>query len=100
MAMGFDYGKTKPDGQHEHHPSEVKPVYVQPIRHKYIHTTCHKVTVMHGQNVAETYATNPGFYTHTFCVGCHDYFPIAEFAWSADGVPLNEVRGEPGKVLD
>lgn len=96
----FDYGAKKPDGQHERHPSNVGPTFVQPIRHKYIHTTCQTVTVMRGQNLAETYASNPGFYTHTFCVGCRDYFPIKEFYWSADGVPLTEVKGEPGAVLD
>lgn len=100
MAMDFDYGNTKPDGQHENYPSEVKPEYVQPIRHRYVHRTCGVETVMRGQELAETYATNPGFYTHTFCVGCRDHFPIAEFTWSADGTSLSEVHGEPGKVLD
>ena len=96
----FDYGQKKPDGQYEHHPSDVGPTYVQPIRHKYVHNTCGTLTVMRGGNLAETYATNPGFYTATFCVGCHDYFPLDQFHWDADGVPMNEVRGEPGKVLD
>ena len=96
----FDYGKTKPDGQHERYPSEIKSEFVQPIRHKYIHRNCGVETVMRGMGLAETYASNPGFYTHTFCVGCRDHFPIEEFYWSADHVPLNEVRGEPGKWLD
>lgn len=96
----FNYGKKLPSGQFENHPVEVKPEYVQPVRHKYIHRTCGVETVMRGGGLAETYASNPGYYSHTFCVGCHDYFPIAEFYWSADGVPLNEVQGEPGKILD
>lgn len=100
MPEPFDYGKTLPNGQHERHPSEVQPEYVQPIRHKYIHQRCQTETVMRGHNLAETYATNPGYYTSTFCVGCRDYFPIAEFYWSADHVSLDTVQGEPGKILD
>lgn len=96
----FDYGKKLPNGQYEHHPSEVRPTYVQPIRHKYVHQKCGVTTEMRGGGLAETYASNPGYYTHTFCVGCRDYFPIAEFYWDADHVPLNEVRGEPGVILD
>lgn len=98
--MAFDYGTRKPNGQYEHHPADVKPQYVQPIRHRYIHRSCGVETNMQGGNLAETYATNPGFYTRTFCVGCRDYFPIDQFYWAADGVPLNEVQGEPGKILD
>ena len=96
----FDYGKRKEDGQYENHPTNVKQIYVQPIRHKYVHDKCGTLTVMRGKGLAETYASNPGFYSHTFCVGCRDYFPIEEFHWDVDGVPLNEVRGEPGKLLD
>lgn len=44
-------------------------------------------------------ATNPHYYSHTFCVGCRDHLPISEFVWEPDNVPLNKVAGEPGKDL-
>ncbi len=98
--MAFDYGNKKSNGQYERYPSDVQPKFVQPIRHKYIHNKCGVETVMRGEGLAETYATNPSYYSHTFCVYCREHLPIEEFRWSADGVPLNEVSGEPGKVLD
>ena len=81
----FDYGKTKPDGQYERYPSSVlvdengRPAYKQPIRNKYVHTKCGAVTMMRGDDLCLTYATNPHYYSHTFCVGCRDHLPISEF---------------------
>lgn len=101
----FDYGATKADGQHERYPSSVllnadgKPDFKQPIRNKYRHRTCGAVTYMRGDDLCFTYATNPGFYGATFCVGCHDHLPIREFDWEPDGVPMDQVSGEPGKDL-
>lgn len=62
--------------------------FARPVRHKYVHTKCGVVTRM-GTRIAETYARDPTFYTGTFCVGCRDHFPLAEFRW--DGT--NEVVG-------
>ena len=31
--------------------------------------------------IAETYARDPKFYGGTFCVGCRQHFPVAEFIW-------------------
>lgn len=102
----FDYGEKKADGQYQRYPSSVrvdketgKPRFVQPIRNTYRHLTCGAVTVMRGADLCLTYATNPTYYSRTFCVGCHDHLPIAEFVWEPDNVPLNEVAGEPGKDL-
>lgn len=44
---------------------------------------CGAVTTM-GRSIAETYATNPGYYGRTFCAACGDYFPVGrqgEFVW-------------------
>lgn len=91
----FDYGKTKPDGQHERYPVEVKPVYVQPIRNQYKHDKCGVVTRC-GQEIARTYASNPSYYGATFCAGCHGHFPLAEFTWLPDGLRMTEVGGPAG----
>lgn len=31
--------------------------------------------------IAETYAREPGFYGSTYCAGCREYRPVAEFQW-------------------
>lgn len=101
----FDYGPTKPDGQHTYYPSSVlvdeygNPAYKQPIRNKYQHLKCGVVTAMQGKDLCLTYATNPGFYGRTFCVGCHGHFPLHEFIWKPDNTPMDEVHGEPGEDL-
>lgn len=44
---------------------------------------CGAVTTM-GQEIAETYAREPGFYGRTFCVGCKTHLPVGkdgEFVW-------------------
>lgn len=78
----FDYGKTKPDGQHENYPvDDGKGKFVRPIRRAYVHTKCGVETVM-SQDIAETYARNPKYYGATFCCGCKKHFPVEEFTWS------------------
>lgn len=32
-------------------------------------------------DIAETYATNPDFYSGTFCCGCGKHLPLEEFVW-------------------
>ncbi len=44
---------------------------------------CGVVTTM-GQQIAETYARNPGFYGGTYCAGCSAHLPVGrdgEFVW-------------------
>ena len=101
----FDYGATKPGGQYERYPSSVllgddgKPKFQQPIRNKYRHLKCGAVTMMRRDDLCLTYATNPGYFGRTFCMGCHAHLPISEFVWEPDNVPMNEVRGTPGQDL-
>ena len=45
---------------------------------------CGSVTTM-GRALSETYARDPNFYTHTFCVQCDRHLPVSEFTWTADG---------------
>ena len=56
---------------------------VRPVRRAYVHLKCGVVTYM-AQAIAETYAANPSFYTHTYCVSCKDHLPVGaegEFVW-------------------
>jgi hypothetical protein len=57
--------------------------FVRPVRRSYIHQRCGGLTTM-GQSLAETYASDPSFYTGTFCAVCKTHFPvgeIGEFIW-------------------
>lgn len=75
-----------PDGQNKAYiilsEEERAKGYVRPVRRSYKHTTCGTVTTM-SLDIAQTYARNPAFYSHTFCCGskCRTHFPIAEFTW-------------------
>lgn len=101
----FDYGQKKADGQYERYPSSVlldedgKPAYKQPIRNMYAHNRCGSTTFMRGDSLCLTYATNPHFYSHTFCCACREHLPVSEFIWEPDRVPMNKVSGEPGLDL-
>jgi hypothetical protein len=85
----FDYGKKKEDGQHENYPVNTEGEYVAPIRRTYVHRKCGVATKV-SMNIAETYAKNPRYYSHTFCVGCKEHMPINQFEWE-DGVTLGEI---------
>ena len=54
--------------------------FVRPVRHTYVHNKCGTATTM-GQTLAETYARDPKFYSGTFCAGCREHFPVAQFSW-------------------
>lgn len=54
--------------------------FVRPVRQSYLHLTCGSVTTM-SQDLAETYAREPGFYGATYCVSCSRHAPVAEFCW-------------------
>lgn len=58
--------------------------FTRPYRDAYTHDTCGSVTSM-GSALSETYARNPNFYGATYCCTCRAHFPVAEFAWTADG---------------
>lgn len=44
---------------------------------------CGTVTTM-AREIAETYATKPSYYSHTYCAGCMMHLPVGEFVWTAD----------------
>lgn len=97
--MNFDYGNKLPDGQHERHPTlpfSPRRNFIRPLRHTYRHLKCGTTTTM-GDAIAETYASNPGFYGRTFCCTCRDYFPVGpagEFVWiEADGTEKGQKVG-------
>lgn len=61
--------------------------FVRLVRRSYIHETCGSVTKM-GQQLAETYAKDPTFYSATYCCNCHNHFPVGEkgeFYWLDGG---------------
>jgi len=55
----------------------------RPLQFSYIHSTCGTVTKI-SKSIAETFAKNPKFYTHTFCCKCQRHLPLKEFIWSDD----------------
>jgi hypothetical protein len=63
--------------------SERAKGFVRPYRDAYRHQTCGAITVM-ARKIAETYATDPTFYSGTFCSTCKGHFPVGEdgeFTW-------------------
>ena len=51
--------------------------FVRPVRRSYVHDKCGVLTTM-SLALAETYASNPYFYSGTFCAGCRAHFPVGE----------------------
>lgn len=80
--------QTNETGQHAGYivlcEEERQKGFVRPYRDAYKHATCGSVTTM-GRALSETYARDPKFYSHTFCVHCNAHLPVAEFTWTADG---------------
>ncbi|WP_414461785.1 hypothetical protein [Hyphomicrobium sp. DY-1] len=79
--------KLKPNGQQEGYvvlsEAERAKGFIRPVRRTYVHQKCGVATKM-GQELAETYARDPYFYSGTFCVGCRSHFPVGEdgeFVW-------------------
>ena len=74
-------------GQHKSYivlcEEERQKGFVRPYRDRYKHTSCGGVTTM-GRSLSETYARDPAFYSHTFCVNCNRHLPVSEFTWTAD----------------
>lgn len=83
--------QTEPTGQHKAYivlcEDERKKGFVRPYRDVYKHLTCGTVTTM-GRALSETYARDPEFYGATFCVNCNAHYPVAQFVWTADGLPV------------
>lgn len=81
-------GPIRPDGQHHAYwvltEEERKKGFVRPLRRSYIHEICGTLTKM-GLALCETYAREPKFYSHTFCVHCAEHRPVEEFRWEEDG---------------
>lgn len=61
-------------------PDERAKGFIRPIRRSYLHTSCGAVTTMN-QEIAETYARDPSFYSGTFCISCRKHLPLTEFVW-------------------
>ena len=96
--------QTETTGQHKSYivlcPDERAKGFVRPLRRSYVHvgvdgheidpndvskhgrtgTACGALTTM-GIALAETYARDPFFYGATFCCGCNEHLPVAEFVW-------------------
>jgi hypothetical protein len=67
--------------------------FVRPLRRSYVHARagsaipCGAVTTM-GMALCETYARDPKFYGGTYCARCHAHFPVDQFDWAEDGLPV------------
>ncbi len=79
-----DHRELKENGQQKDYivlcPEERAKGYVRPYRTSYVHKKCGVLTKM-AHSIAETYARNPKLYNGTFCIGCHNHFPLDEFVW-------------------
>lgn len=73
--------------------------YIRPVRETYVHLRmangsdlprvlidmkdtvgCGAATRM-SSTIAETYARDPSFYSHTYCVRCSRHLPVSHFSW-------------------
>lgn len=85
--------ESAPDGMRRCYlilPDGARKDLVRPLRLSYRHEKCGGVTTM-ARAIAETYATDPGFYGGTYCVKCGGHFPVGadgEFVWDADGTKV------------
>jgi hypothetical protein len=80
--------ELKPNGQQKGYvvlsDEERAKGFVESFRDTYTHLTCGAETIM-SHAIAATYATNPYFYSGTFCTNCGKHFPIGEngeFVWT------------------
>lgn len=78
-------------------PEERAKGFVRPVRASYVHVGLDPVTkgsvlikpgikgcgirTSMAQNIAETYARDPKFYSGTFCCSCREHRPLEEFYW-------------------
>ena len=61
--------------------------FVKPVRYKYRHLKCRVITTI-SIELAETFASDPKFYSGTFCSFCRSHLPLNEFIWMEDGENL------------
>ena len=57
--------------------------FVRRVRRSYKHLKCYTVSIM-SQELAESYARNPDFYSGAFCCCCLENFPVGQngdFVW-------------------
>lgn len=84
VTVEGDHRELQPNGQQKAYvvliAEERAKGFVRPVRRSYVHRPCGAVTTM-AQDIAETYARDPGFYSGTFCVSCRAHFPLDHFAW-------------------
>lgn len=71
---GFDYVAFEP------FPESERPKTGQYWTAAQLASGCGAVTTM-SQEIAETYARDPGFYGSTFCCACGAHLPVAQFVW-------------------
>lgn len=88
IPEGSDHRELKKNGQQKAYvvltDEERAKGFVRPVRRTYKHLECGANTTM-AQSIAETYATNPTFYSGTFCCSCKAHFPVGEdgqFIWA------------------
>lgn len=55
--------------------------FIRKLRRTYTHKTCGKNTTIHSDEIAETFAREPTFYSGTFCASCREHFALNEFKW-------------------
>lgn len=90
--------QVRPDGQNKKYlviPESPNQSRVRPLRYSYKHLACGGSTRMN-EAIAESYAKNPNFYTHTMCVHCKAHFALFNdtekknhnFVWEEDGTPV------------
>ena len=96
-----DYRDLKENGQQKGYvvltPEERAKGFIRPVRTTYVHVGLNPtmdgiVLIKPGKNgcgsrtrmlqdISETYARDPKFYSGTFCIGCRTHLPLAEFYW-------------------
>jgi hypothetical protein len=87
-AVTEDHRDIKDNGQQKGYvvltAAERAKGFVQPVRRTYVHKKCGVATTM-SQDLAETYARDPKFYSGTFCCGCRKHFTFGaedgDFVW-------------------
>ena len=89
----FDYGDKQDNGQYENYPTITDGEYKNPVRSLYRHNRCKAITAISNE-IAETYAKDPKYYSHTFCGQCRDHLPVSEFLWMDGGIVTSVVVGD------
>lgn len=64
-------------------PEDRAKGFMRPVRLSYRHDRCGKSTKMN-QAIAESFARDVSFYSHTYCATCGNHYPVGprgEFTW-------------------